>query len=281
MKKSLSTVIKDYNRKIKFILEYSNYREINSKAAEISFYLLLSIFPFFIFTISLVVYTPIINLSKYIFVLKKIIPDSAFNIITSLIQSAIENRSIHFLFFSFILAMYTMSRAVIALIRGMNKSYNIRETRPYFEVLFISLIFVIMLVFLIFTSMIFLVFGEKLGAFIFNIVGLDQYFMHIWNLCRYIIGIVTVIIVIMNLYKFTPNKKLTFKEVLPGAIVSTLCWLIASFCYSYYSNNFAKYDIIYGSIGGIIVLITWIYLSSWTILIGCEINARLYRRKIK
>ena len=70
--------------------------------------------------------------------------------------------------------------------------------------------------------MIFLVFGEKLGAFIFNIVGLDQYIMHIWNLCRYIIGIVTVIIVIMNLYKFTPNKKLTFKEVLPGAIVSTL-----------------------------------------------------------
>lgn len=273
--------IQTYSKKIKFLMEYSNYREINSKAAEMSFYLLLSFFPFLIFTISLVVYTPIIKLSKYIFLLKKILPLSAFNIVSSLIQSAIENRSFSFLILSFILAMYTMSRAVLSLIRGMNRSYNIRETRPYFEVLFISLVFVIMIVVLIFTSMIFLVFGEELGSFLFNLIGLDQYFMYIWNLCRYIVGVITVIIILMNLYRFTPNKKLSFKQVLPGAIVSTLCWLIASFCYSFYSNNFARYDIIYGSLGGIIVLMTWVYLSSWTILIGCEINARLYKRNIR
>lgn len=281
MNNKFNSKMQNYSKKIKFLMEYSNYREINSKAAEMSFYLLLSFFPFLIFTISLVVYTPIIKLSKYIFLLKKILPLSAFNIVSSLIQSAIENRSFSFLILSFILAMYTMSRAVLSLIRGMNRSYNIRETRPYFEVLFISLVFVIMIVVLIFTSMIFLVFGEELGSFLFNLIGLDQYFMYIWNLCRYIVGVITVIIILMNLYRFTPNKKLSFKQVLPGAIVSTLCWLIASFCYSFYSNNFARYDIIYGSLGGIIVLMTWVYLSSWTILIGCEINARLYKRKIR
>lgn len=273
--------IENYSKKIKFLMEYSNYREINSKAAEISFYLLLSFFPFLIFTISLVVYTPIIKLSKYVFLLEKILPSSAFNIVSSLIRSAIENRSFSFLILSFILAMYTMSRAVLSLIRGMNKSFNIRETRPYFEVLFISLVFVIMLFVLIFISIIFLIFGEKLGLFLFNLIGLDKYFMYIWNLCRYIVGIITVIIILMNLYKFTPNKDLTCKQVLPGAIVSTLCWIIASFCYSFYTNNFARYNIIYGSLGGIIVLMTWVYLSSWTILIGCEINARLYKRKIR
>lgn len=281
MKNKFSGRIQAYSKKIRFIMEYSNYREINSKAAEISFYLLLSFFPFLIFTISLIVYTPVIKLSKYIFLLKKVLPSSAFNIVSSLVQSAIENRSFSFLIWSFILAMYTMSRAVISLIRGMNRSYNIRETRPYLEVLFISLLFVIMIVVLIFTSMIFLVFGERLGSFLFNLIGLDQYFMYIWNLCRYIVGIITIVIILMNLYKFTPNKKLPFKQVVPGAIVSTLCWLIASFCYSFYSNNFARYDIIYGSLGGIIVLMTWVYLSSWTILIGCEINARLYKRRIR
>lgn len=155
MKKSFNGKFQSYRKKVRFIMEYSNYREINSKAAEMSFYLLLSFFPFLIFTISLVVYTPIIKLSKYIFLLKKILPLSAFNVVSLLIQSAIENRSFSFLILSFILAMYTMSRAVISLIRGMNKSYNIRETRPYFEVLFISLVFVIMLVVLIFISMIF------------------------------------------------------------------------------------------------------------------------------
>lgn len=281
MKQSLNNKYQKYNKKVRFIMEYSNYREINSKAAEISFYLLLSLFPFLIFTISLVVYAPLIKLSKYIFVLDKMLPSSIFKIVSALTQSAIDNRSFNFLILSFILAMYTMSRAVLCLIRGMNKSYNIRETRPYFEVLFISLVFVIMLLVLIFISMIFLVFGENLGSFLFNLIGLDQYFMYIWNLCRYIIGIVTVIIILMNLYRFTPNKKLTFKEVMPGAVVSTFCWIIASFCYSFYSSNFARYDIIYGSLGGIIVLMTWVYLSSWTILIGCEINARLYKRKIR
>lgn len=281
MKQSLNNKYQKYNKKVRFIMEYSNYREINSKAAEISFYLLLSLFPFLIFTISLVVYTPLIKLSKYIFVLDKMLPSSIFKIVSALTQSAIDNRSFNFLILSFILAMYTMSRAVLCLIRGMNKSYNIRETRPYFEVLFISLVFVIMLLVLIFISMIFLVFGENIGSFLFNLIGLDQYFMYIWNLCRYIIGIVTVIIILMNLYRFTPNKKLTFKDVMPGAVVSTFCWIIASFCYSFYSSNFARYDIIYGSLGGIIVLMTWVYLSSWTILIGCEINARLYKRKIR
>ena len=281
MKQSLNNKYQKYNKKVRFIMEYSNYREINSKAAEISFYLLLSLFPFLIFTISLVVYTPLIKLSKYILVLDKMLPISIFKIESALTQSAIDNRSFNFLILSFILAMYTMSRAVLCLIRGMNKSYNIRETRPYFEVLFISLVFVIMLLVLIFISMIFLVFGENIGSFLFNLIGLDQYFMYIWNLCRYIIGIVTVIIILMNLYRFTPNKKLTFKEVMPGAVVSTFCWIIASFCYSFYSSNFARYDIIYGSLGGIIVLMTWVYLSSWTILIGCEINARLYKRKIR
>ena len=104
--------------------------------------------------------------------------------------------------------------------------------------------------------------------------------MKIWNLCRYAAGISMVIIVLMNLYRFTPNKRLSFKQVLPGAIVSTLCWVIASICYSYYSSNIASYDMVYGSLGGIIVLITWVYISSWSILIGSEINARLYKREI-
>lgn len=281
MKNTLINRIKNYNKKIRFFMEYSNYKGIKSKAAEMSFYLLLSVFPFFIFTISLVVYTPIIKLSRYMYILKEIMPKSAFYIVSSLVQSAIENRSFSFLISSFALTMYTMSRAVVSLIRGMNKSFNIRETRPYFEVLFISLVFVIMLIVLIFISMIFLVFGENLGLFLFNLIGIDKYFIHIWDLCRYIVGITTIIIILINLYKFTPNKRLTFRQVIPGAIVSTICWLVVSFSYSFYSNNYARYDVIYGSLGGIIVLMTWVYLISFAILIGCEINARLYKRNIR
>lgn len=259
----------------------SNYSDINSKAAEMSFYLLLSFFPFLMFTISSIVYIPILHLNRYIEILKNMMPESAFNLAYSIINSAIANKSSSFIIMSFFLTVWTSSRAVRAIIRGANKSYNVKETRSYIKVFIIAFLFTIGLLLLIFSSMIFLVYGEKIGYFIFGFIGLDKIFMDVWNICRYTIGVSTIVIILISLYKYTPNKKISLKEATPGAIVATLGWIIVSFSYSYYSNYYANYEIIYGSIGGIIVLMTWLYLSSWAILIGCEVNARLYYYKNK
>ncbi|WP_270940154.1 YihY/virulence factor BrkB family protein [Romboutsia lituseburensis] len=259
----------------------SNYSDINSKAAEMSFYLLLSFFPFLMFTISSIVYIPILHLNRYIEILKNMMPESAFDLAYSIINSAIANKSSSFIIMSFFLTVWTSSRAVRAIIRGANKSYNVKETRSYIKVFIIAFLFTIGLLLLIFSSMIFLVYGEKIGYFIFGFIGLDKIFMDVWNICRYTIGVSTIVIILISLYKYTPNKKISLKEATPGAIVATLGWIIVSFSYSYYSNYYANYEIIYGSIGGIIVLMTWLYLSSWAILIGCEVNARLYYYKNK
>lgn len=263
------------------IIRKSNYIEINSKAAEISFYLLLFIFPFLIFTISTIVYIPTFTLNKSILIMKNIIPESAFNIIISIINSAIENKSLGFLISSFILTLWTSSRLIRTLIRWMNKSYNVKETRSFIKVSVISFIFTLSILVVIFSSTILLVFGKIIGYFIFNLIRLDSIFIYIWNVLRYIVGILTIIIIMINLYKYTPNKSLKIKDVIPGSIISTLVWLSISFFYSYYVNNFSSYEFIYGSIGGIIVLITWLYLSSWSILIGLEVNAQLYFKRLE
>lgn len=272
-------MVKVDKQNIKNIIQESNYSEINSKAAEMSFYLMLSLFPFLMFTISSIVYIPILHLNKYIGLVENIMPESAFVIVLTIINSARDNKSISFIIMSFFLTVWTSSRAVRAIIRGANKSYGVKETRSYIKVFIIGLLFTVGLLLLIFSSMIFLVYGEKIGYFLFDLIGLDNIFINIWDICRYTIGIVTIILILMNLYKYTPNKKVSTKESIPGAIVATFGWILVSFLYSYYSNYFANYEVIYGSIGGIIVLITWIYLSSWAILIGSEVNARLYFRK--
>ena len=274
MKKLNTKYISDIIRKY-------NYIEINSKAAEISFYLLLFIFPFLIFTISTIVYIPTFTLNKSILIMKNIIPESAFNIIISIINSAIENKSLGFLISSFILTLWTSSRLIRTLIRWMNKSYNVKETRSFIKVSIISFIFTFSILVVIFSSTILLVFGKFIGYFIFNLIRLDSIFIYIWNVLRYIVGILTIIIIMINLYKYTPNKSLKMKDVIPGSIISTLVWLSISFFYSYYANNFLNYEFIYGSIGGIIVLITWLYLSSWSILIGLEVNAQLYFKRLE
>ncbi len=84
------------------------------------------------------------------------------------------------------------------------------------------------------------------------------------------------IIIFLSLYMYTPNKKVKIKDAIPGSIISTISWFFISYAYSYYASHFSNYEVIYGSIGGVIILMTWMYLSSWAILIGSEVNAKLY-----
>ena len=119
------------------VIKDSNIGEINSKAAEMSFYLLLSLFPFLMFSISSIVYIPIIHLNKYIMILENIMPESAYDLVSSLIYSAIDNRSMSLLITSFFLTVWASSRAVRSLIKAMNQSYRIKETRSYFKTIFI------------------------------------------------------------------------------------------------------------------------------------------------
>lgn len=271
-------MIRINNNLIQIIKEF-NIGDINSKAAEMSFFLLLSLFPFVMFTISSIVYIPILHLNKYISFFENLMPESAFMVVLSIINSALSNKSIGFTIMSFFLTIWSSSRAVRAIIKGANRSYKVKETRSYIKVTIVGLLFTLGLLLLIFTSMIFLVFGERIGYIIFNFIGLDNIFIKIWDICRYSIGILTITIILMYLYKYTPNKKIKIKDTIPGALISTIGWIIVSLFYSYYSNYYVNYEIIYGSIGGIIVLITWIYISSWAILIGAEVNAKLYLRK--
>ena len=259
-------------------VELSN---ITSRAAEVAFFMLLSLFPFLLFTISAIVFIPHIYLNKYITILSTIIPSSAFVVLEGLIRSIIKNRSIELLITSFFLATWSMSKAVKSLIRGVNRSYGVNETRSFFRVLFMSVIFIIMLLFMIIVSIFLLICGERIGKLVFDLIRLDKYFIYIWNICRYIVGISVIVIILVTLYTVMPNTNMKAKDSVYGAVVATLLWILVTYVYSFYVNNFATYDVIYGSLGGIIVLMTWIYLSSWTILIGSEVNARLMYKKRK
>ena len=270
-----------YKYNISQIIDTSIYTLISTRASEMSFYLLLAFFPFLIFTINIVGYIPIIHINKSIVFLENIMPQSTVIFILELIDSAIENRSISFLIMSFYMTLWTSSRSIRAFIRNSNKSYKVKETRSFIKISITSFLFTITLLMLIFLSIIFLVYGKKIGHILFNLIGLDKVFMYIWNIVRYTVGIGSIILILISLYRYAPNKKLRIKEAMPGAVIATFSWILISSFYSYYVNNFSNYEVIYGSIAGIIVLITWIYLSSYTLFIGLEVNTRLYFKKNK
>lgn len=265
--------------KLNHLFAKLNYSRLSSKSAEVAFFLTMSIFPFLMFTVSIVAYVPILQITKYIAMLEKVIPVKAIGFVDLVVKSAIDKRNTHYMIVSFCLTMWTFSRAVKALIKGMNTSFYSPETRSFMKVMMISMIFTLMLLILIFSTMTLLVYGEKIGIVIFNFLGFDEVFFNLWNITRYGVGTISTIIVFTLLYKYTPNIKLSTKMVAPGAVFATFGWFLMSYLYSYYTNHFSNYSAIYGSFREIIVLLTWLYFSSWVIVIGYEINAKLYRRR--
>lgn len=240
-----------------------------------AFYLLVSFFPFLIFIITFISYMPAINIYRNVSAFSNIMPESAYSVVIYTIQKAISEKSIRLLVFSFGITLWSSSGVIMAFIKGINKAYDQEENRSRWSLIAISLAFTIELMILIVFSMALLIFGRRLGGFIFNYFNFKGLFLYFWNSLRYVIAFITIVSIFASLYVFAPNCHKTFKEVLPGAVLATVGWTITSLAFSFYANSFANYSIIYGSIGGIIALLTWIYLSSIVMLLGAEINASL------
>mgnify|MGYP003827675369 CR=1 FL=1 len=126
-----------------------------------------------------------------------------------------------------------------------------------------------------------LILGEIIGRNVFVFLGISNSFRTLWSFTRLIIPIVVMFIVFTLLYRYMPNRRMKYSEVFPGSLFSSLGWFITSILFSLYVNNFSNYSSTYGSIGGIILLIIWLYWISIIILLGGELNASLAYNRIE
>lgn len=124
-----------------------------------------------------------------------------------------------------------------------------------------------------------LVFGEVLGKKLFSMFGRADIFLYLWAYLRILIPLIYMILIFALLYKFSPCtskiNEIPISSTFPGAVFTTLGWMITSIFFSYYVNNFGRYAITYGSLVGIILLLIWLFISSLIIILGGEINATL------
>jgi len=249
--------------------------DLLSIGAQASFFLLFSLFPFLIFLIVLITYMPMVNFQDSIQVLAAFMPANAYLILRDIVNQTIANRSVTLLSFGMLSALWSSASGVTSLIRGINRAYDQEETRPSWKITAVSLYFTLELAVAITFSLILIVFGKILGTQLFHFLGFSDVSLKVWSYVGYIITLVTTILVFISLYYNTPNRRLKFREVIPGAVVASLGWVIISIAFSYYIDNFGNYSKVYGSLGGIIALLMWLYVSSIIILMGAEINASL------
>ena len=246
--------------------------EVPALASQLSYSLLLSFFPFLIFLMTLLGHSSIDN--EYVLLqLKGILPDSAYELVHNTVIDILSTRDSNLLSFSIIFTIWTASTGFRAVIKGINKAYDEKESRSIIRVYIISIISTLSLVFLIIVTAFFLIFGQLIGIYLAQKLRMGSLFYLLWDIMRYTIIFISLVITFGLMYKFIPSRKLKWKEVMPGSIFTTVGWIVASIIFSYYVNNFANYSRVYGGIGAVIVLMVWLYLTSIIIILGGELNA--------
>lgn len=261
---------KNLNKLIRRVMD----DDITALAAQLTYYLLLSFFPFLVLLLTLLGYSDLQS-SDVLIYLRQIMPQSAFDLIYTTVIEVLETRKGDLLSLSIIGIIWSGSSGFRAIIKGLNKAYDERETRPYWKILLLSIICMIGLASIIIAAVALVVFGQMVGEIFIRWLNLSDGFILNWDLIRYLITLGGMVFIFAALYHFTPCKRLTWREVMPGAIFTTVGWLISSQGFAYYVGNYNNYSGVYGGIGAVIVLMLWLYITSIIILLGGEINAIL------
>lgn len=256
---------------MKILMKKLKQDDIFALASQLSYSLLLSFFPFLIFLMT-IMGSSNISSRDMLFFLKSIIPHTAYTMIYTTVVEIFDSKKTNLLSFSLIMTIIVASNGFHAVIRGLNKAYYDYEKRSFFKIRIISIFCTFVLVVLIIFSIILLVLGNILSYKITQYFNFPNFYNLVFIILRYTVTFIAMTFFFAFIYKLTPSRTLSFRSVLPGALFTSIGWIICSMCFAFYVNNFNNYSKTYGSIGAVIVLMVWLFLTSVIILIGGEIN---------
>ncbi|MRG87451.1 YihY/virulence factor BrkB family protein [Salinibacillus xinjiangensis] len=254
--------------------------DVGGRAAQLSYFFLLSLFPFIIFLLTLVGYIPI-TVENILSLVEQFAPGDTMVLIEENVDNLMKERNGQLLSIGLITTLFIASNGVNALVRVINLTYEVEETRSFIVARLISIVLTVAMFFVIIIALLLPVFGKLIGTYIFSFFGANDEFLQVWGMLRWVISIVVMGVIFTFLYKLAPEKRVTITEALPGAIFATLGWQTVSLIFAFYVENFGHYSNTYGSLGVVIVLMIWLYLSALIIILGGEMNATLYKMKRK
>jgi len=252
--------------------------DVPSLGAQLTYYLILAFFPFLIFVVNVIGFARL-SANDLLGNFARLLPAETGNAVRHIIDEATANRSGALLSVGMFAALWAASNGVNAIIKGLNRAYDEKENRPFWKVRGLSVLSTLVLAIVILVCMLTLVFGKTIGNYLFHLLHFPAGFPPAWDILQFALPAIALFGVFLLLYRVTPNRKLAWRDVVPGTLFATFGWIVCSVLFSFYVDRFANYAKTYGSLGGIIVLLIWLYLSSVILLIGGEINATLVFRK--
>lgn len=254
--------------------------DISGLGAQLGYFFLLSFFPLLIFLVTLL---PYLNLrqEQVFYFLEDVMPTEVYYFIEDTLIDVLSNQNGGLLSIGILGTIWSASKGINALIKAINQSYDVNERSGLMNRAW-SLVFTIAFVIIILIALLFPVFGKQISDLIFSYIGIEKSFESVWTIIRWLIPPVLIFIVLMAMYWIVPNtdQRLPFYSVIPGAIFTTMGWIILTYGFSFYVSHFGSFRSTYGSIGGVIVLMLWLYFTGMLIIFGGLLNASFQKRQI-
>lgn len=251
---------------------------LSGLGAQLAYFFLLALFPLLIFLMTLV---PFLNLpqTQVFTMMENVLPEQVYGLIESTLKDVLENRNGGLLSIGILGTLWSASNGVNALINSLNLSYGKSETRPFLIARSMSVVFTLVLIVLVLIALVLPVFGTQIGVFLAETIGLGDRFAAVFNKFRVLLPPLVIFCGLIFMYWLGPNVKMYLRSAIPGAVLATVIWLAISYFFSFYINNFANYSATYGSIGGIIILMLWLYITGMVLIVGGIVNAIVQERK--
>ncbi len=273
--------LSDYNYKAFFWRLYEKLFEedIFSSAAQVGFYFSFAIFPLFLFLITLVgmVLGSVDDLrNELFFYLSQVMPYSAFDLVKKTIIEVTQDSTGGKLTLGIFIAIYSASAGIDSIRIALNSVWGIKENRSYIRTKLQSILLTIVIAILIFVALGIVFYGWQLISLALNYLGLPDASPVILVLIQWITVLSALMLVFAIIYNFCPDH-VPFKWIwiTPGSVTGIILWLILSSAFKTYLNYYNTYNKMYGSLGAVIILMLWLYLTALVILFGGLINATL------
>ena len=266
---------------VSFFLRAIQEEEITMRASSLAFNYLMAVFPAIIFIFTLISYIPIDNFQDEIFkLLQNIMPYNAFEATKSTIEDILKQQRGGLLSLGFVLSLYYSTNGIIAMMTAFNNSYSSTETRSKWKKRLIALVIFAILSILVLAAVSLIIFGGTAINMLVEYGWLKGPFtviliqMGVW-----LIILLLLFFAYSFLYYYGPSKRIKYRFISAGSTLATLLTIISSMGFAYFVNNFGQYNKLYGSIGTLIVVMLWLYITSLVLLIGFELNASISRAR--
>ena len=253
--------------------------EVFGRAAQLSYYFLLALFPLLIFLTSVIglVIGSETNLSQSLFnYLARVVPPAAFQLIDSTVREVSAASSGSKVSFGILAALWAASNGMGAITEALNVAYDVKESRSWWKKRLVAIGLTLALSVLIISALVMVLAGDKVAHMVSASYALGSVFLMVWNILQWPIVLAAMLFAFALIYYFAPDvREQKWTWITPGAVVGVVLWLLVSFGFRIYLQFFDSYSNTYGSLGAVIILMLWLYLTGAAVLVGGELNAEI------